>query len=162
MSKERFYAEGLQFECTGCGECCKLAGGFVYVTDEEIKAMAKYLQLSITTFSDQFLDIHKNRYVLKSKGDACILLDNDACSVYPVRPVQCRTFPFWPANLKSKYRWKMTALVCEGIGQGRVYTSTEIESIVNTQMPTDPGPAPHERVPHGKADSGTENHSGTD
>ncbi|MCF7801201.1 MAG: YkgJ family cysteine cluster protein [Candidatus Marinimicrobia bacterium] len=153
MSKARFYADGLHFECTGCGNCCKLAGGFVYVTDDEIKAMSEHLKLSLTAFTDKYLEIHKNRYVLKSRGDACILLENEACIVYPARPVQCRTFPFWPSNLKSKYRWKMTQLECEGIGKGRLYSQSEIEHILKTRDATDAGPAPSERVSRGSMQS---------
>lgn len=146
MSKDRFYADGLHFECTGCGNCCKLADGFVYVTEDEIRGMSKHLKLSITAFADQYLEIHKNRYVLKSNGDACILLENNVCRVYPARPVQCRTFPFWPANLKSKYRWKITQLTCEGIGRGRLYSKSDIETSVKTQVATDAGPSPEARV----------------
>jgi len=146
MAKEQFYADGIHFECTGCGNCCKLAGGYVYVTEEEIKAMAKYTKQSITQFTDQYVETYKNKYVLKSKADACIFLENDSCIVYPVRPVQCRTFPFWPANLKSKYRWKMVLLECEGIGRGKLYALDEIETIIKTQIPTAPGPDPDDRA----------------
>ncbi|MCF7796846.1 MAG: YkgJ family cysteine cluster protein [Lentisphaeria bacterium] len=162
MPKERFYADGLHFECTGCGNCCKLAGGFVYVTDDEIKAMARYLKLSLTAFTDKYLDIHKSRYVLKSNGDACILLENDACTVYPVRPVQCQTFPFWSTNLKSKYRWRITQFECEGIGQGRLYTKTEIENIVKMQSATDAGPSLVERKSQESSGSNEQSDSGTD
>lgn len=142
MGKERFYADGLQFECTGCGVCCKLAGGFVYVSDERIQALADYLNLSLTEFTDTYLDIHQNKYVLKSAGPACIFLENDVCKVYDVRPEQCRTFPFWPGNLKSKYRWKLTLPECEGIGRGKVYSQAEIETIIKTQIQTETGPDP--------------------
>ena len=35
----------------------------------------------------------------------CVFLKEDpergrkTCSIYPVRPLQCRTWPFWPENL---------------------------------------------------------------
>lgn len=140
MEKERFYNDGLHFECTGCGVCCKLAGGFVYVTDERIQELADQLELNLTEFTDTYLDIHDNKYVLKSAGNACIFLKNDVCIVYDARPEQCRTFPFWPQNLKSKYRWKLTLLECEGIGRGRLYSKEEIETIIKTKISTEKGP----------------------
>ena len=142
MGKETFYADGLRFECTGCGVCCKLAGGFVYVSDERIQTLAEYLELSLTEFTDIYLDIHENKYVLKSAGQACIFLENDVCKVYESRPEQCRTFPFWAGNLKSKYRWKLTLLECEGIGRGKLYSQAEIETIIKTQIQTENGPEP--------------------
>ena len=141
MSKNRFYADGLNFECTGCGNCCKLAGGFVYVTDTEIRNLAELLSLSLSDFTDRYLETHDGRDVLRSNAEACVFLKDNACSVYGARPMQCRTFPFWAVNLKSLYRWKIIALECEGLGRGRHYIRDEIEGILKTRKPTGPGPA---------------------
>jgi Fe-S-cluster containining protein len=38
---------------------------------------------------------------------ACIFLDRttNQCQIYPVRPVQCRTYPFWPTVTASVQSW---------------------------------------------------------
>jgi Fe-S-cluster containining protein len=140
-AKRRFYADGLRFECTGCGACCRLGGGFVYPSLEDVGFMAHYLGLSVQKFTETFMDLHEGRYVLKNKGDNCIFLEEEGCRIYAARPTQCRTFPFWSANLKSLYRWKIIAEECEGIGHGRLYSYEEIEAIKKNRSETPPGPA---------------------
>jgi Fe-S-cluster containining protein len=51
------------------------------------------------------------------------------CAIYPVRPAQCRSWPFWPENLSSPEAWNRAALRCPGINRGRLHTCTEIERI---------------------------------
>lgn len=42
-----------------------------------------------------------------AEGPACIFLDRTTnhCQIYPVRPVQCRTYPFWPTVTASVQSW---------------------------------------------------------
>ena len=35
--------------------------------------------------------------------------------MYPVRPTQCKTFPWWPQHLKDKEDWEKLQADCEGI-----------------------------------------------
>lgn len=51
------------------------------------------------------------------------------CGVYPVRPRQCRTWPFWKENLDSDSSWIRASERCPGIGKGKKFTVAEIESI---------------------------------
>ncbi len=51
------------------------------------------------------------------------------CAIYPVRPSQCRSWPFWPENILSPEDWQNTAVKCPGINTGKLYTFEEIESI---------------------------------
>ena len=49
------------------------------------------------------------------------------CSVYEVRPLQCRTWPFWPENLWSKKTWDHAAKRCHGMNAGhRHFTLDQI------------------------------------
>lgn len=115
-----WYTNGLHFKCTGCGKCCTGSPGYVWVKEEEIEAIAAYLQISIQDFGKKYLRRVNNRYSLieKSKTYDCIFLeDKTKCKIYPVRPTQCRTFPFWPHQLKSEQEWESTASYCEGINR---------------------------------------------
>ena len=48
--------------------------------------------------------------------ERCIFLAPDnKCQIYQVRPTQCRTFPYWPHTVASKYDWERTQAQCEGI-----------------------------------------------
>lgn len=80
--------------------------------------MAQHLNLSIDAFSEQYLRSIGDRISLKedpNNFDCVFLQDGKRCSIYDVRPTQCKTFPWWPANLKNKKEWKEAARLCEGI-----------------------------------------------
>jgi Fe-S-cluster containining protein len=142
-SGKRFYADGLRFECTGCGACCKLGGGYVYPTLEDVGFAARHLDLSIAAFTEKWMELHDGRYVFKNDGDACIFYGDRGCTIYEARPTQCRTYPFWKSNLKSAHRWQIITEECEGAGQGRLFSFKEIEAIKNqiSQTPAGPDPA---------------------
>lgn len=38
-----------------------------------------------------------------------------SCSIYSVRPAQCRTYPFWPEIVQSPHHWAAESARCEGI-----------------------------------------------
>jgi len=117
MNDSPWYADGLRFKCTQCGQCCTGAPGYTWVSDEEINAIAQYLSLSVEEFTKKYLrKVHGRWSLLERSGNYdCIFLKDKKCEVYPVRPKQCRTFPWWAANLHSPKDWERAAQFCEGI-----------------------------------------------
>jgi hypothetical protein len=62
----------------------------------------------------------------------CVFLGaNRQCTVYPVRPLQCRTYPFWPELTGNLKAWQAEAKRCEGIDQGRRVPLERIRRAVN-------------------------------
>ena len=62
----------------------------------------------------------------KANGD-CVFYDRQAgCTIYPVRPRQCRTWPFWESNVVTPEAWQKTCVVCPGTGQGELISEEEI------------------------------------
>ena len=63
----------------------------------------------------------------------CIFLQKNGgkkiCRIYPVRPNQCRRWPFWSENLASANKWNEAAQKCNGINKGKLYSFEEIEKI---------------------------------
>jgi len=49
--------------------------------------------------------------------------------IYPVRPSQCRVWPFWSSNLTTPFAWNRATQKCNGINRGRLYSFEEIEKI---------------------------------
>jgi hypothetical protein len=131
-----WYASGLAFECLRCGRCC--AGpqeGYVWVSDEEVRALADFLGLEVNSVLDCYVRRVGTRNSLVEEGQTkdCIFLtfDGDArarCRVHPVRPTQCRTWPFWPSNLLDPDRWQRAAQGCAGINRGALHNLDEIRS----------------------------------
>jgi Fe-S-cluster containining protein len=112
-----WYKDGLRFKCTECGQCCTGSPGYVWITQSEAEAIAKFLKIPMDEFLRKYTRPVGNRISLKehSKAYDCVFLKGKKCQVYGVRPKQCRTFPWWKENLESPERWKETAARCEGI-----------------------------------------------
>jgi Fe-S-cluster containining protein len=126
---EPWYADGLRFTCTGCGDCCTGGPGFVWVTQEEIDALAARLKLSSADFERRFVRTVGIRRSLKERPNYdCVFLDaNRRCTVYEDRPKQCRTWPFWNSNIASPQAWQQTCEACPGSGQGKLHSIGHIQ-----------------------------------
>lgn len=129
MSDAPWYAGGLRFECTQCGNCCTGAPGYVWVNKAEIEALARRLGLEVKAFEQRYVrrvGIRKS-LVEFSNGD-CVFFDNRTrkCVVYEDRPRQCRTWPFWRSNVHDAEAWARTCEVCPGSGRGKLYQLEEI------------------------------------
>jgi len=88
--------------------------------------MADYLNITVEEFRKQYARQKFGKWTLdevKRKGKYdCIFLRWDdqgksLCSVYPVRPHQCKTWPFWPENLTSARDWADAARTCPGMAR---------------------------------------------
>ena len=113
-----WYEKGLHFKCTECGKCCSGAPGYVWVSDEEIEKIAEFLNISIEQVHMKYLVQVGDKFSIKDlreQNHSCIFLRDAKCSIYSVRPKQCKTYPFWPSILKSKENWEGEAAHCEGI-----------------------------------------------
>ncbi len=119
-SDKPWYKEGLRFGCTECGKCCTGAPGFVWISEDEIAAMANNLDISPKLFKLKYTRKRENRYALtekKSQNNSCVFLEGNKCVVYKSRPLQCRTFPWWKENLNTRESWENAAKDCEGISE---------------------------------------------
>jgi len=114
-----WYKEGVHFSCTGCGKCCTGFPGYVWISDEEISALANHLRISDEEFRKKYTRMCYGRVSLKELKPHydCIFLKNNQCSIYAYRPKQCRTFPFWQENMESRTSWDQLTSYCEGINR---------------------------------------------
>ena len=131
MSKKPWYSDGLRFECTGCGNCCTGAPGVVWVSDEELHQIAEFLDEPVGAVKIEHTKLFAGRRTLKdfANGD-CTFFDPEkrGCTIYPVRPIQCRTWPFWESNLESEAEWDDVKRECPGAGQGNFFSLEQIEA----------------------------------
>lgn len=121
-----FFEGGLRFACKRCGSCCTGEPGIIYVDEQEITVIAEFLDLSREIFVQRCLYEFQDSYSIRETNDGrCIFYEN-GCAIYPVRPIQCSTFPFWFQNLRSEQSWEEVALRCPGIGKGPNHTKEDI------------------------------------
>ncbi|MFN0059107.1 MAG: YkgJ family cysteine cluster protein [Planctomycetota bacterium] len=136
--KSPWYRDGLRFECTQCGHCCKIEG-YVWVDEPKIAEIAGFLKVSPAHVREEFVIRVGTRLSLTEKPNHECVFWQDGCTIYPVRPEQCRTFPFWKAHIESPRGWKAVAKECEGVDRGRRYTRQEIDAIARGSTATDSG-----------------------
>ncbi len=123
-----WYENGLRFQCTQCGHCCTGEPGYVWVEEEDISRIAEFRREPIDDVSHLYARRVGRRWSLREKANGdCVFYDpHRGCTIYPVRPPQCRTWPFWESNVASPDVWERTCEVCPGAGQGELIPAEEI------------------------------------
>ncbi len=125
-----WYAGGLRFQCTQCGNCCKNHGeySYVYLSKVELDAIPKFLGITKKEFLAQYCIKEPGSLVsLRMDQPACPFLHADnRCAIYPVRPKQCATWPFWEHNLVPQVWNGPVKECCPGIDKGQLYSADEI------------------------------------
>jgi uncharacterized protein len=136
MAHFPWYVAGLRFQCAQCGNCC--AGpneGYIWATAEELAAIAEFLKMPVKDLRRRYVERVGSRTTIVEdlQTKDCIFLQTlegeRRCVIYPVRPTQCRTWPFWAANLTEPDAWNHAAQRCSGINRGRIYTYEQIERL---------------------------------
>lgn len=123
-----WFRDGLRFACTQCGKCCTGEPGFVWVNDDEVTALAKAVGMPRREFEAVHTRKVRGERSLREKanGDCVFWAADRGCTVYAVRPRQCRTWPFWESNLETPADWDRTTDVCPGSGTGDLIPVEEI------------------------------------
>ena len=103
----------------------------MWVRHIEIAAIARFLKLPTEEVMSRYVRVAMGDYSLVEleNGD-CILWSPDGCAIYPARPTQCRTFPFWHEYTRSAAAWAHVARRCPGVNRGKLYTPAEVERLV--------------------------------
>jgi Fe-S-cluster containining protein len=91
------------FKCLDCGECCRGQDNSVVVFPFEIRAIqvATGLQwLHVVSPPeegewDKGGCFHTLEWRLRKENDSCQFYQRGCCSIYPVRPMLCSTYPFY-------------------------------------------------------------------
>jgi uncharacterized protein len=125
---EPWYKDGLRFRCTQCGDCCTGEPGYVWVNAEEIAAIADFRGDPVEEATGLYTRLTPSGRTLREKpnGDCVFYEHGRGCTIYPVRPRQCRTWPFWASNVETPSDWERTCSVCPGSGQGELIPAEEI------------------------------------
>ena len=98
----------IHYQCDRCTNCCNWPGE-VIVSDIEITAMAKELDLSSNEFTEKYTKLREQRngLTLKNKENgSCVLLKDRSCLVHSTKPKQCKDFP-------NNWRFKGWRQICD-------------------------------------------------
>ena len=137
-----WYADGLNFTCSQCGNCCTGGPGFVWISRQEIVRLAEFLGITPAQTVEKYCRKIDGQFSLNEYRNSaglydCVFLKEQkvtvngvtqtrrGCSVYEVRPLQCRTWPFWPENLEDLEAWARASRRCHGLGTGHRHFTRE-------------------------------------
>ena len=114
ISSDVWWKEGLKFGCTACGRCCQ-NDGEVWLDADEFADLSNNLKETPKAVLEKYSEKTMSGWIkLKNQisddpkiNDRCIFLREDGkqCSIYESRPIQCRTYPFWPRLLSNEGEW---------------------------------------------------------
>lgn len=144
----------MKFKCEKCGHCCNDPSIIVTVTHHDIQRITRFLSftpqeaikflafyyLEDSAAAGKFIASPPIRTIkgdtflglLKDKEGKCVFLDNgNRCSIYPVRPMECRAFPF---TFDVKKRWlcwgvAQKAKQCRGLNKGNAISAEVLDKI---------------------------------
>jgi len=128
--------KGVSFTCTRCGACCTGAPGRVRVTETELREAARWLGRAFGKLLETAVRSGEaGGFLLReSPNGDCVFFEENRCSIHPVKPGQCRRYPFWFRNVRSGDAWRRTVDECPGIGQGTYYAPEEIVRQVHEDL----------------------------
>jgi len=105
LSTERIAAEirEVGFRCLECGECCHGEDNSVTVFPSEIrrivcktgKSWLEVVEPPSLGQWDSKGNFHTLEWRLRKEGPGCCYYSDCRCSIYPDRPLLCRTYPFY-------------------------------------------------------------------
>lgn len=122
------------FECSKCGLCCgdtTQKTRHILLLEPEANAISAATSLPKQEFTGQIAD--KTPYLYEMKKDAegkCFFLRDNRCSIYTLRPLICRFYPFELKfnQDKDQHVFDFT-FECPGISRGKAVTIGDFEEL---------------------------------
>ena len=102
------------FKCQECGDCCKGYGG-TFITEKEIETIAAYIHTDPDTFVENYCQISGGKRILAQVEDMYCIFWDGLCTIHPVKPRMCKTWPFIESILVDTSNWYIMASLCPGI-----------------------------------------------
>ena len=107
--------------CDDCPAYCCKRPGMVLFTSVEFHMVAKLLDMRIDKAAAvnqvQPKAVDEVMVYLTKPGPCPFLNKKGKCRIYPARPAQCKGWPWWPGNVKSKKAWNQMRddMPCKGM-----------------------------------------------
>src|SRR5579872_6901519 len=73
---EPWFADGLRFQCTGCGKCCTGSPGYVYLSSADLDRLSAHFQITPQEFLKKYAPQVEDQYALLDRPRTydCIFL----------------------------------------------------------------------------------------
>jgi Fe-S-cluster containining protein len=124
----------VHFSCSRCGLCCgntKQKTRHILLLEAEAKIIASQTSRDVADFSFQIADKSPFRYEMKKTSESkCVFLHESQCTIYLIRPLICRFYPFELKFDKDKQLHVFDfTLECPRIGQGKDFSMNDFKRL---------------------------------
>lgn len=113
--------EWIKFKCSGCGTCCRHVKESIPIESLDAYRLARHFQTQGKTleYMDDVLYQYADPvpldecgyfiYMLKTTepDDTCIFLKDNRCTIHPVKPRACRTYPLCAEPVKTGFHYHL-------------------------------------------------------
>jgi Fe-S-cluster containining protein len=117
------YPKNVRYTCNRCAKCCgdteeKVRS--ILLLKREAEQIAKETSKSIEEFAERIEGAQPYVYRMRKTTDGkCVFLKDSLCSIYHIRPLICKFYPFQLENIENG-RFKFTyTKECPNIGKGQ-------------------------------------------
>lgn len=116
------YPKGVCFRCDGCALCCGDTEDrvrLILLLRTEADRTSKKTLIKLDEFTEKVEGFEPYIYQMKkSEEGKCIFLKDESCTIYEIRPLICRFYPFQLKNIgNNRYAFTYTN-ECPSIGKG--------------------------------------------
>jgi Fe-S-cluster containining protein len=107
------------------------------VSEEELTAISEFRNLPRQELIARYTRLMNGiRSLTERPNGDCVFFVEGKCSIHPVKPAQCRLYPFWFQNVRNEAAWEQTCAECPGIGEGDWVSPEEIFLQVTEDLET--------------------------
>ena len=128
------YPTEIRFACSRCGLCCgdtKQRTRHILVLKNEAEKIASHTGQLVTDFAIEIAGNDPYIYEMKKTDEGkCFFLKDNQCSIYALRPLICRFYPFELKfdQDKNLHVFNFT-FECPGIGKGKMLVRKDFEAL---------------------------------
>ena len=128
------YPGNINFVCKKCGLCCgdtKQKARHILILETEAKKIASQTTFLLTDFSEQINGKLPYSYEMKKTQEGkCFFLRENQCTIYSLRPLICRFYPFeLKFDKESNTHIFDFTIECPGINAGKKYNQKDFEKL---------------------------------
>ncbi len=130
------YPRNLRFECSKCAICCgdtQTRTRHILLTQQEVELISKKLSKQVGDIAAR--SAHREPYVFemrKTTDGKCLFLTDEICTIYSLRPLVCRFYPFELIHEENGNPEFRPTEECPAIGSGKLLTKKFFEELILT------------------------------
>ena len=119
------YPQGLRFKCLKCGICCgdtTEKNRHILLLKSEAEQIAASIGKPTAEFTVKVEGTEPYVYEIRktAKDGKCVFLKSNQCTVYSLRPLICRFYPFELKAVVNRNHEFHPTDECPGLGKGRL------------------------------------------